>query len=62
MMTVMKMPLMTSSRSAVATRAGAMALLVANEYLEAQLNTLQAAIENGDVPLHSGSDRHTRLH
>ena len=44
------------------TRGALMALLVANEYLEAQLNTLQAAIENGEVPLHSGKDRHTRLH
>ncbi|MBX9820817.1 hypothetical protein [Afipia birgiae] len=35
------------------TRGALMALLAANEYLEAQLNTLHAAIENGEVPLRS---------
>ncbi len=30
-----------------------MALLAANEYLEAQLNHLQTAIETGTVPLRS---------
>jgi hypothetical protein len=33
------------------TRGALMALLAANEYLEAQLNDLQAAIENGGVPV-----------
>jgi hypothetical protein len=35
------------------TRGALMALLAANEYLEAQLNDLQAAIESGEVPLRS---------
>lgn len=35
------------------TRGALMALLAANEYLEAQLNDLQAAIETGEVPLRS---------
>jgi len=35
------------------TRGALMALLAANEYLEAQLNDLHAAIENGEVPLRS---------
>ncbi len=35
------------------TRGALMALLAANEYLEAQLNHLHAAIENGVVPLRS---------
>lgn len=33
------------------TRGALMALLAANEYLEAQLHTLHAAIETGEVPL-----------
>ncbi len=33
------------------TRGALMALLAANEYLEAELNQLQAAIETGMVPL-----------
>lgn len=33
------------------TRGALMALLAANEYLEAQLNHLQAAIDTGMVPL-----------
>ena len=33
------------------TRGALMALLAANEYLEAQLNHLHAAIETGMVPL-----------
>lgn len=32
------------------TRGALMALLVANEYLEVQLNSLHAAIESGEVP------------
>ena len=32
------------------TRGALMALLAANEFLEAELNLLQAAIENGVVP------------
>lgn len=32
------------------TRGALMALLAANEYLEAELNNLQAAIETGEVP------------
>ncbi len=44
------------------TRGALMALLVANEYLETQLNTLQAAIESGEVPLHSEKGPRTRLH
>jgi hypothetical protein len=35
------------------TRGALMALLAANEYLEAELNQLQAAIETGAVPLSS---------
>lgn len=35
------------------TRGALMALLAANEFLEAQLNDLHAAIETGEVPLHS---------
>lgn len=35
------------------TRGALMALLAANEYLEAELNQLQAAIETGAVPLRS---------
>jgi len=35
------------------TRGALMALLVANEYLETQLNDLQTAIENGHVSLRS---------
>lgn len=37
------------------TRGALMALLVANEYLEAQLNTLHAAIESGEVPFRAES-------
>jgi hypothetical protein len=33
------------------TRGALMALLAANEFLEAQLNDLHAAIETGEVPL-----------
>ncbi len=36
------------------TRGALMALLAANEYLEAQLNHLHAAIETGMVPLRDG--------
>ncbi len=36
------------------TRGALMALLAANEYLEAQLQNLHAAIETGEVPLRSG--------
>lgn len=35
------------------TRGALMALLAANEYLEAQLQNLHAAIETGEVPLRS---------
>ncbi|MDO8979877.1 MAG: hypothetical protein Q7V17_11670 [Afipia sp.] len=35
------------------TRGALMALLAANEYLEAQLNNLHAAIESGEVPFRS---------
>lgn len=35
------------------TRGALMALLAANEYLEAQLNDLHAAIQTGEVPLQS---------
>ncbi len=35
------------------TRGALMALLAANEYLEAQLHNLHAAIETGEVPLRS---------
>lgn len=35
------------------TRGALMALLAANEYLEAELNQLHAAIETGAVPLRS---------
>lgn len=35
------------------TRGALMALLAANEFLEAQLNNLHAAIETGEVPLRS---------
>lgn len=44
------------------TRGALMALLVANEYLEAQLNNLQAAIESGEVPLQPSKTPHTLLH
>lgn len=44
------------------TRGALMALLVANEYLEAQLNNLQAAIESGEVPLRSEKTSRTLLH
>jgi len=44
------------------TRGALMALLVANEYLEAQLNNLHAAIENGEVPLRDEKAAHTLLH
>jgi hypothetical protein len=37
------------------TRGALMALLVANEYLEAELQHLQAAIETGMVPLRTGT-------
>ncbi len=35
------------------TRGALMALLAANEYLEAALQTLHAAIETGEVPVRS---------
>ena len=44
------------------TRGALMALLVANEYLEAQLNNLQAAIESGEVPLQSAKTPQNLLH
>jgi len=44
------------------TRGALMALLVANEYLEAQLNNLHAAIESGEVPLQSAKTPHSLLH
>ncbi|MGD9838697.1 MAG: hypothetical protein AB7F72_10345 [Afipia sp.] len=44
------------------TRGALMALLVANEYLEAQLNNLHAAIESGEVPLRSEKAANTVLH
>lgn len=44
------------------TRGALMALLVANEYLEAQLNDLHAAIESGEVPLRAEKTTHSLLH
>lgn len=44
------------------TRGALMALLVANEYLEAQLNDLHAAIESGEVPLRGEKTTHSLLH
>ena len=37
------------------TRGALMALLAANEYLEAELHHLQAAIETGMVPMRDGT-------
>ena len=44
------------------TRGALMALLVANEDLEAQLNNLHAAIKNGEVPRRDEKAAHSWVH